>query len=93
MPIDFSQISELLVSIAQNDIAELTLKSDDFELIVRKEVSAPKEGGSSAGITSEMAAIPTPIPPQPKPPGSENVAPNAASPPVDKKWVEFLPQW
>lgn len=38
MPIDFNQLRELLAAIAQNDISELTLKSDDFELTVRKAV-------------------------------------------------------
>ncbi|NES73286.1 MAG: acetyl-CoA carboxylase, biotin carboxyl carrier protein, partial [Okeania sp. SIO2D1] len=44
MPIDFNQLRELLSSIAQTDIAELKLKSDDFELTVRKGVPVmPKE--------------------------------------------------
>lgn len=39
MPLDFNELRQLLVTIAQTDIAELTLKSDDFELTVRKAVS------------------------------------------------------
>ncbi|MBW4613915.1 MAG: acetyl-CoA carboxylase biotin carboxyl carrier protein [Desmonostoc vinosum HA7617-LM4] len=39
MPLDFNEIRQLLVTIAQTDIAEVTLKSDDFELTVRKAVS------------------------------------------------------
>lgn len=38
MPLDFNELRQLLVTIAQTDIAELTLKSDDFELTVRKAV-------------------------------------------------------
>jgi acetyl-CoA carboxylase biotin carboxyl carrier protein len=38
VPLDFNQLRELLTAIAQNDIAELTLKSADFELTVRKGV-------------------------------------------------------
>nr|WP_230967975.1 acetyl-CoA carboxylase biotin carboxyl carrier protein [Nostoc sp. WHI] len=36
---DFNEIRQLLATIAQTDIAEVILKSDDFELTVRKAVS------------------------------------------------------
>ncbi len=36
MPLDFNEIRQLLTTIAQTDIAEVTLKSEDFELTVRK---------------------------------------------------------
>lgn len=36
MPLEFNEIRQLLATIAQTDIAEVTLKSDDFELTVRK---------------------------------------------------------
>jgi acetyl-CoA carboxylase biotin carboxyl carrier protein len=39
VPLDFNEIRQLLATIAQTDIAEVTLKSDDFELTVRKAVS------------------------------------------------------
>ncbi len=39
MPLDFNEIRQLLATIAQTDIAEVTLKSNDFELTVRKAVS------------------------------------------------------
>lgn len=39
MPLDFNEIRQLLATIAQTDIAEVTLKSEDFELTVRKAVS------------------------------------------------------
>lgn len=38
MPFDFDEIRRLLVTIAQTDIAEVTLKSNDFELTVRKSI-------------------------------------------------------
>ena len=38
MPLDFNELRQLLIVLAQTDIAELTLKSDDFELTVRKAV-------------------------------------------------------
>jgi acetyl-CoA carboxylase biotin carboxyl carrier protein len=39
VPLDFNEIRQLLATIAQTDIAEVTLKSDDFEITVRKAVS------------------------------------------------------
>lgn len=36
MALDLNQLRELLAAINQTDIAELTLKSDDFELTVRR---------------------------------------------------------
>ncbi|TAF04526.1 MAG: acetyl-CoA carboxylase biotin carboxyl carrier protein [Nostocales cyanobacterium] len=39
MPLDFNEIRQLLATIAQTDITEVTLKSDDFELTVRKGVN------------------------------------------------------
>lgn len=41
MPLDFNELRQLLLTIAQTDIAELTLKSNDFELTVRKAGGAP----------------------------------------------------
>jgi acetyl-CoA carboxylase biotin carboxyl carrier protein len=60
VPLDFNEIRQLLATIAQTDIAEVTLKSDDFELTVRKGVSnhllsvgqAPPSGVVSPGLTS-----------------------------------------
>ncbi|PAX60745.1 acetyl-CoA carboxylase biotin carboxyl carrier protein [Brunnivagina elsteri] len=43
MPLDFNEIRQLLTTIAQTDIAEVTLKSGDFEITVRKAVSVPHQ--------------------------------------------------
>jgi acetyl-CoA carboxylase biotin carboxyl carrier protein len=43
VPLDFNEIRQLLATIAQTDIAEVTLKSDDFELTVRKAVSVSNQ--------------------------------------------------
>lgn len=50
MPLDFNEIRQLLVTIAQTDIAELTLKSDDFELTVRKAVSVSNQIGAGGAL-------------------------------------------
>lgn len=68
MPFDFDEIRQLLITIAQTDIAEVTLKSDDFELTVRKGMSGSHQTlpvveprlGSVAGLTpTSDAAIHT----------------------------------
>ncbi|MEH2195416.1 MAG: acetyl-CoA carboxylase biotin carboxyl carrier protein [Nostoc sp.] len=67
MPLDFNEIRQLLATIAQTDIAEVTLKSDDFELTVRKAVSfsnqmlsvgQPTFGGVvGSGLTSGSSGV------------------------------------
>ena len=73
MPLDFNQLRELLAAIAQTDIAELTLKSPDFELTVRKNVH-PTPTFDQLGSTVSVAASgyvaashPSVIPPAPSP--------------------------
>ncbi|MBD2346352.1 acetyl-CoA carboxylase biotin carboxyl carrier protein [Anabaena subtropica] len=67
MPLDFNEIRQLLTTIAQTDIAEVTLKSDDFELTVRKSVSvsnqivpiapAPLSGVVGSGLPSAVPIV------------------------------------
>ena len=55
MSLDFNEIRQLLATIANTDIAELTLKSDDFEIKVRKAVSfQPQEQFTSTMAGSGM---------------------------------------
>ncbi|PSO81677.1 MAG: acetyl-CoA carboxylase, biotin carboxyl carrier protein [Cyanobacteria bacterium QS_4_48_99] len=82
MPVDFNQIRELIAAINQTDIAELTLKSEDFELTVRKGASiAPKQATEETHgeVASQTAPEPTVTP-------SANE--QSASPPVEQKGVE-----
>ncbi|NJL09906.1 MAG: acetyl-CoA carboxylase biotin carboxyl carrier protein [Calothrix sp. SM1_7_51] len=80
MPLDFNEIRQLLATIAQTDIAEVTLKSDDFEITVRKAVSFSNQmlpvgqtvsGGVGAYVVPS-AAVPNAIP-------SANVADGATN--------------
>lgn len=86
MSIDFQQLRELLSAIAQTDITELSLKNEEFELMVRKEVTlVPSKPVVSATETTEVPAptetTPVVLSPTPSPP---------PSPPTrDKKWVEI----
>lgn len=101
MTLDFNQLRELLSAIAQNDIAELTLKSADFELTVRKGTpitasvtpSSIHPGDATSGFAatpSEATTIPTAPTPSPTI-ATDETAPtplSPATPVVDSKWVE-----
>lgn len=68
MPLDFNELRQLLLTIAQTDIAELTLKSDDFELTVRKAVSVsnqhlPGAGSTQGGLVGSELTSTSPAPP------------------------------
>jgi acetyl-CoA carboxylase biotin carboxyl carrier protein len=81
--INLQELRELLNAIAQTDITELTLKNDEFELTVRKEVSWVAPPAPTPPIIASLANPPaTPPVVQPVP------APDAAAtPPDDKKWL------
>jgi len=67
VPLDFNELRQLLVTIAQTDIAELTLKSNDFELTVRKAVGATNlqlPPGIETSPSSLVGLGLTPNPPQ-----------------------------
>lgn len=80
MALNFSELRELLLALNQTDISELTLKSDEFELKVRRgtaieSVAAPpSETPSRAAIApiAEVSAPPSPAVSSPPPPVSEN---------------------
>ncbi|BAY26575.1 acetyl-CoA carboxylase biotin carboxyl carrier protein [Calothrix sp. NIES-2100] len=64
MPLDFNEIRQLLATIAQTDIAEVTLKSDDFELTVRKAVSFAVGQAASGGVVGAGLTSVSPVAPQ-----------------------------
>jgi acetyl-CoA carboxylase biotin carboxyl carrier protein len=73
---DLNQVRELLAILNQTDIEELSLKSSDFELTIRKGVYAP----TAAVVSSTpMTAIAEPV---------ALAAAPAASSVIDKNWVE-----
>ncbi|GBF79556.1 acetyl-CoA carboxylase biotin carboxyl carrier protein [Aphanothece sacrum] len=83
MSINFNELRELLGAIAQTDIEEVTLKTDTFELKIRR-------GGN---VTPSLPSIATPAPvvvtPTTPPPSvitATPVEPPTPSP-VEKKWV------
>lgn len=75
--LDFNEIRQLLTTIAQTDIAEVTLKSNDIEITVRKTVSTPNQMLSVAQPNlGSTTLIPQPATPQVivAPPVVESVA-------------------
>ncbi|MER3588372.1 MAG: acetyl-CoA carboxylase, biotin carboxyl carrier protein [Mastigocladus sp. ERB_26_1] len=53
MPLDFNEIRQLLETIAKTDIVEVALKSNDFEITIRKAVTA------TPGVLPATAATPS----------------------------------
>ena len=91
MTIDFNQLRELLAAIATTDIAEFSLKSDDFELTVRKAVPIMPPGNATLPASSSIAAPPHPATPALSPSSAEVSVSSTtaqASVSIDKKWVE-----
>lgn len=79
MDFDLNQLHELLAILNQTDIEELTLKSTDFELNIRK--------GNNPAAGATVVSTATPLPLEPK----LEIVPDAepAPPPgPDKKWVK-----
>lgn len=83
---DFNELRELLTVINQTDIAEFTLKSGDFELVLRKSHSnsetTPVEAGCNTGAASPVItpALPSATaPPVATSPTATPVAPSRAA--------------
>lgn len=88
MAIDFNQLRELLAAIAGTDITELTLKSDDFELTVRKGIPGMPMADQTVVNTAGMIAA-TPPPAMPIAPTQLPQSPaTPTAPQIDHKWVE-----
>jgi acetyl-CoA carboxylase biotin carboxyl carrier protein len=93
--VDFNlnELCDLLAALNQTDIAELTLKSEDFELTLKKGVSPTYAPVVMPPAVSDATI---PIPPAPSPVAAASVAPAASvsvptPPPVaDSKWVEII---
>lgn len=69
MELNFNEIRELLAVLQQTDIAELSIKSNDFELSIRKDRAGGDRPSEPASVPP-LAVLPVPAP-----------APAAASPP------------
>jgi acetyl-CoA carboxylase biotin carboxyl carrier protein len=82
--LDFNEIRELLTVVNHTDITEFTLKSGEFELVVRKGVSiADLPAPAAVAVPMPSAPIAPPLPSAP-PNGSPSAPPSvsATPPPV-----------
>lgn len=88
MSINFNELKELLGAIAQTDITEVTLKTETFELTVRRgnstipvssTVLSPPATVDSSLVTAETSTMS---------PSSEPLKSSVSSP-IEKKWVEI----
>jgi len=81
VPLDLTELRELLTALNQTDISELTLKADDFELTVRR--GSRVEPAAIAEVAVPISAIaPPPEPPKPETP--------IAAPVNDRKLVDVV---
>jgi acetyl-CoA carboxylase biotin carboxyl carrier protein len=85
VPIDFNELRQLLGTIAQTDINEFTLKSEGFELTVRK--GTVTASAITAAVVSETVATSLPPPVAVTPPPAAETAPEPTTTTIDKKWV------
>ena len=85
MSIDFKEIRELLNAISQADVAEFSLKSDQFELTVRKGLAT-----ATTQTPVPPPAQPQPSPPQ-NPPAEETEISSSPSPhsPDESEWEDI----
>lgn len=90
MQLDLKELRELLAALDQTDISELTLKSGDFELTVRKNnysVEARPPESLPADVRLSAPAVPV-ISPEPSP--TISAPPSAGPPASDKKLVDVI---
>lgn len=98
MSLNLTELRELLEAINQMDIAELTLKSDDFELTVRRGMRVDEQVlmTSRLPLPETFAISPPPVPPVApssgaKPPlESTPATPSPPPPSNERRWVEIL---
>ena len=91
MSINFQELRDLLGAISQTDITELTLKNDDFELVIRKDsgvVSVPQVITASPSVVE--ALTPTVATANPTAVAETPATETVSAPKVDdKKWVDI----
>lgn len=98
MSLDLTELRELLTALNKTDIAELILKSDDFELTVRRGVQSGKLGLMSsdtqgmAVAAANVLATPVPIaePPHSVEVMSEASAGQSVPPTNDRRTVDIV---
>jgi len=92
--LDFNQLCELLATLDRTDIAELTLKSDELELTIRKPSGSIVGTASPVDLSALTVTSPVPSPSTSTPPApavSDTPASSSTPPPTSEpKWVEIV---
>lgn len=96
VPLDFNELRQLLITISQTDITEFALKSDDFELTIRKhsqvsEGRAPKlspEDNLKATVSTGTAT--TSPESNRRHPIEPVIEDPVSAPPLEQKFVEVI---
>lgn len=101
MPLNLNELRELLEAINQMDIAELTLKSEDFELTVRRGSRVDEQilaAGVGRSAPEQLTIVPPAIAassnvgvdPKPAPESTTVPSPSALPPLNERRWIEIL---
>jgi acetyl-CoA carboxylase biotin carboxyl carrier protein len=94
--LDLRELRELLAVINQTDIAEFTLKSGDFELVVRKGVqtsdpiSSTEASSKLEGAAPAISAAPLPSPAAPSTPPPSVAATPSPPPRSNERLAEII---
>lgn len=59
VPLDFNELRQLLITISQTDITDFALKSDDFELTIRKSASVISGAAPTEALKAALPAVNT----------------------------------
>lgn len=87
MNLNFDELRELITTLSQTDIAELTLKSDTFELTVRKGETGTLQSVSQVAVSPPVVQSPVPPPTENAPVVSQGSEPSP--PPLEQKLEEI----
>ncbi|MDJ1179767.1 acetyl-CoA carboxylase biotin carboxyl carrier protein [Roseofilum sp. BLCC_M91] len=87
MNLNFDELRELITTLGQTDIAELTLKSDTFELTVRKGETGTLQSVSQVAVSPPVVQSPVPPLTENAPVVSQGSEPSP--PPLEQKLEEI----
>ncbi|NEQ43899.1 MAG: acetyl-CoA carboxylase biotin carboxyl carrier protein [Leptolyngbya sp. SIOISBB] len=90
MELNFNELRELVTTLGQTDISELTLKGADFELTLRKQGAIASAAASVIAVAPPEQSVTAPAVPVVQPVSSTPPAPAPTPPPsVDSNLLEI----
>ena len=90
MELNFNELRELVTTLSQTDISELTLKGADFELTLRKQGAIVPAAAPAITVTPQDQPLTPPVIPAIQPVSSTPPAPAPTPPPsVDSNLLEI----